>query len=93
MTCDHVVAESDHVIDVEKVDHSRLSGHGCGRLPREVLAPVDHDDEMICAQGEGCRPTAHAGAKDDGDGATHAAIPVMPRAESMAGASALRSDS
>ena len=60
---------------------------------REVLAPVDHDDEVVRAEREGRRATAHAGAQHDGDRAAHAAIPVMPRAESMAGASALRSDS
>jgi len=48
---------------------------------------------VVGAEGDSDSSPAHACTQDDGDGPAHAAMPVMPRAESIAGASALRSDS
>ena len=89
----HVIAKVDDVIDVEQVDDRRLSRYGSRSLAREILATVHHDDEMVGAERLRDSAAAHARAEDDCDGAAHAAIPVMPRAESIAGASALRNDS
>lgn len=93
VTREDVISKAHNVIDIEKVDGSRLPGDGCGCRLSKVGSTIDHDDEMVLAQGTRNSAPAHAGAQDDSHRPAHAATPVMPLAESMAGLRDLRSAS
>ena len=93
VTSEHVIAEADHIVHIEQVHRTGFALHGCCRSMREVLAAIHHDHEVVAAKGPRHSAPTHTSAEDDRHGPTHAATPVIPLAESMAGLNDFRNDS
>jgi hypothetical protein len=92
-TGEDVLAESLDVADVEEIDDGCLPRHGIGGLTRQVRVAVHNNDVVIRPERASDDAACHPRAEHNRNRPAHAASPVMPLAESMAGASDFRSDS
>ena len=93
MSGEYIPAEAFDIHDVDQIHHRGFPTDGLGCTGSQRRVAINNDDEVILAELPRDGAASHPGTEHDGNRPAHAATPVIPRAESIAGASAVRSDS